>query len=584
MEPQGNELASYIGVFKRRKWHCIIPATVVFVLAALVVTLLPDVYKSSATILVEGQEVPQELVQTTVTGYVEERLKSLAQRVLSRSNLLDMVERFGLYDEYRGSMPTEQILQMMRDDITVANIQANAVTGTGKEITATIAFSLSYEGKNPKKVLQAANALVSLFLEGNLKQREEKAQTAYSFLEGQLDDLRKDVKEAEKKIAAFKEDHYHALPELMQLNLQSLDRIQKDIDARQEMIKTLMDRKVYLEGQLATIEPSKYAFSSDGSRIMTPEEELKTLRSQYLTLSSTHSEKHPDVIKLKNRIELLESELSGLSQTRDLQTELTSWRKKLEDLKNKYTDKHPDVIAAESKVAELEKALKDAAGKQSVLKSDVELAPDNPAYINLKTQIHATDLDIRNEQNILEGLRTKYDEYVGYIEMSPQVEQEYRELQRDYTNSSAKYQETMQKLLVARQAQELEREQVGERLSLVDPPVQAEEPFKPKRPLLLAVSFVLALGIGVGTGTVAEFLDSSIHGRAGVTGLTSIPVLGVIPYVETSRDRARKRKRRHTGLIVAGLGLLAAIVAFHFLIMPLDIFVTKVLGKFGVVL
>ncbi len=584
MEQQGIELSTYISIFKRRKWFFIIPAVAIFCFSAIVVMLLPAVYQSSAVILVEGQEVPQELIQTTVTGYVEERLKTLSQRVLSRANLMELVERYGLYQEYKETMPAEQILEMMRSDIHVENIQAEAVTSSGREITATIAFTLSYEGKNPQKVLQTTNALVSLFLEGNLQQREEKAQTTYSFLEKQLEDLRDDVKASEAKIAAFKEEHFRSLPELMELNLQSLDRVQKDIDVRQEMIKTLMDRKVYLQGQLATIEPSKYAFSSDGSRIMTPEEELKSLRSQYLTLKSTHSEKHPDVIKLKNQIEMLESELSGLSQARDLQSELTSWRMQLAELREKYTDKHPDVISAQHKVAELEAALKDSANKQSVLKSDVELAPDNPAYINLKTQIQATDLEIRNERNLLEELRKKYEEYVSYIELSPQVEQEYRQLQRDYANSSAKYEETMQKLLAARQAQDMEREQVGERLSLVEPPVLAEKPVKPKRMLLLAVSLVLSMGVGVGTGTVVEFLDASVHGRQGLKDVTSLPVLGIIPYVETKEEQETKRKRQVVFLVAGGVAMLVAIVVFHFAIMPLDIFITKVLGKFGLVL
>ena len=579
MESNTNEIAVYINAFKRRKWLFAVPAAVVFLLAALIIFALPSIYVSSATVLVEGQEVPQELVQTTVTGYVEERLQSISQMAFSRKNLTAIIERFGLYSEYKDTLTSEEILEKMRENITVENIQADVVGSTGRATTATVAFTLSFEGKYPKQVLQTTNALVTLFLEENLREREEKALTTYDFLNKQLDQLREEVQDAEGRIATFKEEHYRSLPELTELNLQTLERTQKDIDARQEMIKTLMDRKVYLEGQLATVDETMHSYSAEGRRIMSPEEELKSLRSQYLSLKATRSEKHPDVIKVKGQIEVLERELASRNKNQDLDAELESWKRQLEGLEKRYTDKHPDVINARSKVAELERERAEAAKNPSVLTSGVDLDQENPAYINLKTQIQATVFDIRNERNILVELRKKYDEYVGYIERSPQVEQEYLRLQRDYQNSSAKYQETQQKVLAARQARELEKENVAEKLSLVEPPVLPEIPAKPKRALLLVVAFILSIGVGVGVLSTAEFMDNSLHAGDTLAALANAPLLGVIPYVQTREEIAAKRRRK----IMAALSVVGVIVVFvlavHLFVMPVDIIFYKILDK-----
>ena len=579
MESNTNEIALYINAFKRRKWLFILPAAAIFLFATLIILSLPSIYVSSATVLVEGQEVPQELIQTTVTGYLEERLQSISQMAFSRKNLTAIIDKFGLYAEYKDTLTGEEILEMMRDSIQVENIQAEVVSSSGRASTATVAFTISFEGKSPKQVLQTTNALVSLFLEENLRAREEKALTTYDFLNKQLDQLREEVQSVEGRIAKFKEDHYRSLPELTQLNLQALERTQKDIDARQEMIKTLTDRRVYLEGQLATVDENMHSYNAEGRRILSPEEELKSLRSQYLSLKTTRSEKHPDMIKLKGQIELLEQELSSRNRSQDLDAELASWKRKLESLEKRYTDKHPDVINARSKVAELEKERAEAAKNPSTLTSGVDLDQENPAYINLKTQIQATTLDIRNERNMLVELRRKYDEYVSYIEQSPQVEQEYLRLQRDYQNSSAKYQETQQKVLAARQARELEKENVAEKLSLVEPPILPETPAKPKRALLMVGAFILSLGLGVGVLSLVEFMDNSLHDSLALSSVTAMPVLGVIPYVQTSEEIAAKRKHKMVAVMGSIGVIVAAVLVVHLFVMPVDIIFYKIMDK-----
>lgn len=567
------ELGYLVGVIRRRFWQMALPAAGLFVVVAVVVMLLPAKYQSSATILIEGQEVPQELVRTTVTGFVEERLQSITQVVLNRGNLMGIIERVGLYPDERKTMTSEELTAMMRKDITMEPITAEVMSNTGRPSTATIAFSVAYEGREPAKVLQTTNTLVSLFLEENLKKREAKASTAYSFLEKQQAMLREEVAAAEERIARFKEQHLGALPELTQLNLQTLERIERDAQSVQESIRGLVERRAFLEGQLATVTPQRTLVTPDGGTILPPDDELRALQSKYVALSATHSAKHPDVVRLREQI----AALQGSGATVDLGGELEAERTRLADLRARFGEAHPDVKAARLRVEALEQA--PAAARPVRPAVPAALAADNPAYVSLKSQLQAADMDIRAQQATLADLRARQDELTRRLENAPRVEQEYRTLERDHANVQAKYQETSQKLAAARESKELEEERVGEKLTLMDPPMLPETPSKPKRMLLMLVGFVLSMGFGAGCGAMAEALDGSVRGARSLAGLTGAPLLGVIPYLETAAELARRKRNRRLAMAGAAAAIVGAGVLVHLFVRPLDVVYFQIVGR-----
>jgi len=575
MSSEETELGYLVGVIRRRFWQMVLPAVAVFVVIASVVALLPAKYQSSATILIEGQEVPQELVRSTVTGFVEERLQTITQVVLNRANLMGIIERVGLYQDERKTMTAEALVEMMRKDITMEPIQADVMSNTGRPSTATIAFAVTFEGKNPAQVLQTTNTLVSLFLEENLKNRGEKASTAYSFLEKQLVALRDEVAQSEELIARFKEEHLGSLPELTQLNLQTLDRIERDVQAHQESIRGILERRAFLEGQLATVTPQRTLVTADGGRVLPQAEELRALQTRYVSLTATHSDKHPEVIKLREQIAALEG--SGVEV--DLAEELQAERGKLADARAKFGPTHPDVLAAERRVAALEKR-KSTAGAGRTVASSLSEGADNPAWMALKSQLQATDMDLKSQQAMLSDLRSRQNELVRRLENAPRVEQDYRKLERDHQNAQFKFQETSQKLMAARDSKELEEEQAGEKLTLIEPPMLPEVPSKPKRSLLMLVGFVMSLGFGAGCGAMAEAMDGSVRGLRGLRALTDAPLLGAIPYIATGAEVAR-RKRRFTLAMtgVAGSFVVLALL-FHVYVRPLDIVFYQILDRF----
>ncbi|MBU4186558.1 MAG: lipopolysaccharide biosynthesis protein, partial [Proteobacteria bacterium] len=391
---QNADIRQFMEVIKRRKFQFIIPGLLVFLIAVLISLILPPVYKSTGTILIEAQEIPQDLVRSTVTGYVEERLQAITQVVLSRARLIEIINRFGLYQDLKGRYPIEEIVEKMREDVIMEPIMTEMdKPRSGKSDSAIIAFTLSYEGKDPKQVAQVANLFVSLYLEENLRNREEKTRTTYEFLEEQLTKLREEIVIIEGKTAEFKKKHVNYLPELMQLNLQTMEQLQRQIEAKEEQIKSLINRKIYLEGQLATLEPTMYAFSMDGKRVMTPREELETLRSQYISLSATLSPQHPDVISLKKRLEAVQAEVSIREDLRHMYRKLNNEEHLLTMISEKFSDKHPDVIKLKKEIALLKEEVSALSEKQTVFKGEDE-KPENPSYINLQTQITSTQMDI----------------------------------------------------------------------------------------------------------------------------------------------------------------------------------------------
>jgi uncharacterized protein involved in exopolysaccharide biosynthesis len=232
-------------------------------------------------------------------------------------------------------------------------------------------------------------------------------------------------------------------------------------------------------------------------------------------------------------------------------------------------------------VQALREEVKVLSEKQTVLKAE-DTKPENPSYINLQTQITSTEMDIRTTRAELAQLKEKYRDYQRRVENTPQVEQEYRALQRDYQNAQAKYQETTNRLLTAREAKGLEEKRMAEKFTLIDPPAFPEKPTSPNRLAIVLIGLVLAMGTGVGFGSLAEYMDESIRDPEELTRLAKQPVLAAIPFWETRRDRMKKMWKR-VAVAVSAVGLVAgALVAIHYFYRPLDVLWIQVMRRLSI--
>jgi protein tyrosine kinase modulator len=550
------DIHKYWSVVRRRIFHIIIPAAFVFSIFVIIAIVLPPIYKSSCTILIEAQEIPRNFVQSTVTGYVEERLHTISRLILSRTRLLEIIYRFDLYPDMKNNYSTEKIIQKMREDILMEPIKANAGSGS-----TTIAFILSYEGKNPDKVSEVTNVLADSYVNENKKRRDERTRGTFDFLNKRLTELRKEIQQTEEKIADFKDKYMKQLPELIELNLQNMDEVEKDIESKDEMIKSLVKKRIYLENLLSSTDPKIRSENMENQEAL-KKKELETLRSEYLSLKATLSDGHPDLIALKKKLRAMEAEATPQEKMSASLKQLEEKKKQLSELLSKFSPKHPDVVKLKKEVAFLETEISSHGKKNDDL--NVENEKDkNPEYADLENQIDFLNLDIRSEKQQLKLLRNKYEEYKRRVESAPEVELQYLTLQRDYENAQEKYKETKERLMEAQEAISLEESRMAERFKLVDPPIVPKKPYKPNRLAILLLGMVLSAGVGIFFGALTEYMDNSIHHADELEKIAGKTVLAVIPKLETQQNLVVKRWK---GLILSAVMTVFIIIAMATLI------------------
>lgn len=577
---EAKDIVHLKGIVRRRRKGFVVSFLIIFILGAVLAFVLPSIYLSRSTILIENQLIPTEYVQTTITGFVEERLQVITQQIMSRSRLMEILNRFGLYRELTERYTTAEIIDKMREDINLETISADVIDRrTGRPTSATIAFSLSYEGKDPSTVQKVANVLASLYLEMNLKSREQRATTTTIFFEQELAEIRKQIDGYQNRISEFKKAHIGELPEFSNVNLQAIGRLESDLGQIQSQINALMERKILLEGQLMNVDPLRPIMTEEGKAVMNPSERLKYLRLQLVSLKSGLSEKHPDVKKLQKEIEELEAEvgtegddsIEKIKRLDELSTRLTT-------LKAKLGPKHPDVVKLGKEV----KALSDEVTQMKtaeVRKSVTEEKPDNPAYINLKTQIASTDLEIGRLGKEERRINSSIAKYQRKIDAAPSVEREYSRLLRDHESARAKYNELMNKLMEAKVAQGMEETQRGERFTIIDPAQLPEKPHKPNRIAIVLIAFVLALGAGVGMSALREALDPSVKSEEHLADITSVPVLSVINLMESAEERRARRLKKVLWILIILAIIALGLYLFDQYVMPLEILWIKIQRK-----
>lgn len=568
-EPTKN-LQDYIAAFRRRRAQIVAIFVVIFGIGLIAALAWPPTYRSTATILIEEQQIPSELVQSTVTSYASQRIQTISQRVMTRSNLWDIIEKYSLYTKQRNSDTKEEILFQMRNDIKLEMISADVVDPrTGRPTAATIAFSLAFQGEHPEQVQKVANELTTLYLQENIKTRASKAQETLTFLTDESNRLNQKIAGLEKQLAAFKATYAENLPDLQPLLREQVERAGRELTDTDTQIRSLEDRQFYLQGQLGNLDP----YGQDVN--MSPGARLKAIRTEYATMVSRYSSDHPDVARLKREIESLERE-TGEVNTRDSLLDQIATRKiELGSVREKYSDEHPDVVRIKREITALEASLTRAPAGNF----DKRRSPDNPAYVTLQAQLNSTQNDIRSLQAKRDGLEKKRTEYEQRLTSMPLIEGEYRELNRNLQNASIQYQEIRAKQTQAQIAQQLETESKGERFTLIDPPIQPEEPIKPNRPAIIFLSLVLALGAGLGYAAIAESLDSSVRGVKGVLATLQVAPLAVIPYLASDRETAAQRKHRRMVVYGAVAVVLAAVILVHFFFRPVDVLWYQVLRK-----
>jgi uncharacterized protein involved in exopolysaccharide biosynthesis len=541
--------------------------------------LWPPTYVSTGTILIEQQEVPVDLVRSTISSFADQRIQMISQRVMTSDNLLGIVQKYDLYAKERKRRGREYILGLVRKDIEFGSIKASVIDPRqGRPVEATIAFSLSFRSRSPEIAARVANELSSLFLQENLESRRQLADQTTVFLTEEGNKLGKRIEELDAKLATFKREHINTLPEVSGVNLQLVSRADEEKSDVDRQIRALDEQIVYLQAQLAQLSKVSPVYASTGERIMSPSDRLKYLRSEYARASARYGVDYPDVVSMKREMDGLATQVPDVDgadnerqrQLQDAQTQLAAARQR-------YEPDHPDVRTLERLVAGLSQPLAAPAAAAEAPPQE----PDNPAYIQLKTQLEASKSDRASLQVKRSDLAARVAMLEGRLATTPGVERDYMLMARELDGAQIRYREVHQKQMEAQLAQNLEAERKGERFTLIEPPVAPEEPASPNRKLVLVLGVVLALALAVGMAALLEATDQRIHSRNEIASLLTVPPLAVIPWLENAAQRAAHRRRQRFALLGSVAAFVLAIVAIHYLYRPLDVLWAVAMRRLG---
>jgi succinoglycan biosynthesis transport protein ExoP len=491
-------LEHYLRMILHRKWWVIGVFLPVSLATILICQSLPNIYTSDTLILVDPQTVPQNYVKPTVTGDVRDRLSTLSQQILSATRLQKIIDTFNLYPEERKKMAREDVILLMRSHISVKVVSD---FGSADDLQA---FRITYSGEDPRLVAQVTNELASLFIEENLKAREQQAQGTTDFLANQLEETRRTLEEQEAQLRDFKLSHIGEMPEQQGADLQILAQVQSQLQLENDALSRDEQQRTYIQSMFAASAP---------------------------------------VIDTDN----VSSDVPATPNEQTVQSKLPAMKAKLAQLLTHYSKDFPDVkkLSTEVKEEEQREATAAAAAKpKDDIKKRVTPRQEPVVHFNpvLQSQLQLIDADIAKHKAEQERLAKEAADYQAKLAAIPVREQQIADLERDYQISKDHYKQLLQNQLNAETATQLEIRQKAEKFSVLDPAQPAERPSRPNRVLIDAVGSLAGLGLGLLLAISTELFSASITEPEQIVAASGLPVLEVIPIIQTSKaNRAHKR-------------------------------------------
>jgi polysaccharide chain length determinant protein (PEP-CTERM system associated) len=491
-----------LDVWQRRKWVALLVFAAAFAGAASLALSLPDLYRATATVLVERQQVSEAFVRPSVTAELETRIQTIHKQVMSRARLTEVITRLDLYPDLRGRVPIAAIVERMRRDIDFALTGVDQTTGR----TATIAFTLSYSGRDPATVAEVANTLAAFYVEENTKSRERQAARTAEFLKSQLTDIRQTLDSQQQRAGEFKQRHNGELPEQVEVNLAALDRFNNQLRLNGEYQIRAMERRERLEHQLAgagvTGQPGAQPEETRAARLARLKEQLTDLRRKF-------SDQYPDVIHLRREIASLEQ---GATAGADGEAAA------IEDPATRVT----------------QQTLREVEGQLKSLKAEEAL------------------------------LRQVIGTYEARVENAPKRQEELQQLSRDSDASKERYETLLKRYEEAQLSENMEQGQNVEQFRVLDPAIPSARPAAPNRLWLLAMGLVGSLALALGAVVVAEKFDTTFHTVEDLRAFARVQALAVIRRIPTPSETRNRRLRRALVTVSVIVGLVLVVVGARY--------------------
>src|SRR5579864_5277733 len=486
-------------VLRKRWWIlpiCLVGCTGI---ALALVKFLPKQFTSETLVLIRQPTVPMDVVKPVVTEDLNQRLASMQEQILSRSRLEPIVEKFNLYASDRMRYPLDSLIARLRKSISVTPVQPmqgtrdNTLPGFHVEVTLA----------TPQLAQQVCAEITSMFLEQNAAVREQQAVSTTSFLTEQLDEAKAKLDEQDARLAKFKSQHLGALPEQEQATLSLLAGLNSRLDANTQTLGRAQQDKAFNQTMLDQ-ELSNWRASQAGRNPATLDQQLAALQDDLLALQAKYTGEYPDVIKLKNHIQ---------------------------DLKKQ--------IAAS------------ASHNQGSSAGEAQPPSNEPPEIEqLRAKIHQDDVSIAG----LVAQQSKIQEQIrvlqGQIQSSPAVEQQLKEITRNYQTALDFYNDLLKKRENSAMATNLEQQQGSEQFRVLDRPSLPSEPSFPRKKLFAAGGGGAGIALGLGILFLIAISDRSLHTERDIEICLKLPVLAMVPVIERCARADDKKRDRRTSIQV----------------------------------
>ncbi len=488
----------------RHKWRIIVPFVAISMTASLITHYLPNLYQSDSLILVVPQRVPENYVRSAVTTRIEDRLQAISQQILSRTRLERIIQEFNLYPDRRQIDIMEDIVERMRKDIDLEVVKGDA-------------FRVGFTSSDPRTAMRVTERLVSFFIDENLRDREALAEGTNQFLESQLEEARGRLIGNEKQLEEYRRAHDGQLPTQTDANMQGLHNTEMQLQPLLDSLNRDRDRRLEL-GRLV----------ADNS-VPEPPDTLGTLPAS------------PD----------------ALVPAGTAPEQLRVAQRNLQAMLGRLKPEHPDIVLLKSAIAELQRRVDTESGERSVSEEPPTSAAEKARRARLldaKTEIANLDREIASKTAEEKRLRGVLAAYQRRLEATPTREAELSELTRDYSTFQQAYQTLLGKKQESQIAANLERRQIGEQFTVLDPARVPARPSSPDRRKLYLLGLAIALAVGIALAAVTEYFDRTLRSEEDLRLVLNFLVLATIPDIQP----ASRAKRRH--LMAASASAAAVLV------------------------
>lgn len=519
VEFRQRRISEYARIALKRKWLVILPTIAIGLAIAYVVFRLPDIYESSTLIVVKPSTLPNTVVPTITEETLTRELTSISQVVTSRSSLQPLLEKYDLYhDERLRGEPMEMLIDMMRKQIKVeVNTSRNEITN---------GFNITYRGRDPKSTQAVAGELASRYIDEQTKGTVNAGASAKQFIEDQVANAKQELDEIDKRRLDYLQHNMNNLPSQSQALVGRLTALHEEQKALISEIGRSRDLAAASRAQLSDLEKSNdqerefraedltdpkstMAWAELTKRRSDLEAELQNLLAQY-------KEKHQDVISKRKQIEEIKNEQDQM---------IADWKARIEDRKQR-----------------LAKLI-------------------DPRIMTLKANIAMMDSDVERQQKLLSEANSQIADLDARINAIPNAEVGIEALDREYQTKKANYDSLLTQQQKINLGANVDNQQLGGGIQVVDPANLPERPVAPKRFLLTAAGFGIGLALGLFLAAIFEVPRLfTIQTADDAKHYTNLPVLVTIPELMTRAEALAIPRRRKMAM--------AAGIAFAILAMP----------------